>query len=134
MILNYTVLIITAINLMCSFCYAEDAILTATKNNQYSIRDPFEPAEYSKWKSYSKNVPSLNYLDGTFVRIKIKLDGIIWDKVKPYAIFTIRGIKQSVEEGQELYGVSIEKVAPQYVLLKMGSKEIIIKIGQEYSL
>jgi|APSaa5957512576_1039674.scaffolds.fasta_scaffold211284_1 hypothetical protein len=95
-----------------------------------AIRDPFEPVEFdSALLPVEKKIvdKKTEKMDQQF---KIKLSGIVWDSLRPYALLKIGNHKKIIQEGTVFNNKKVLSIKEDHIVLKTNLKEIILEVGQ----
>ena len=93
-------------------------------------RDPFEEVSITLVQSTISPSKNIMYEEGTL----IKLDGIVWDKLRPTAIIKVQNMANIVSTGSQVGNIEIEKISKKEVSLKVNNKNYILKLGKEIRL
>lgn len=86
-------------------------------------RNPFKPVAYTA-ASISEEGLSLEKIDS------VLLTGVVWDETLPYAIISAGGIRQIIKQGDIVDIYTVKKIHINDVVLKHGSKTLILEKGK----
>ena len=96
-----------------------------------AVRDPFEPVQFSPELLPVDNSPKkIKENEAEDRRFKVKLAGIVWDSVAPFALLNIDSHEKTVKIGTVFNDKKVIAINEDYIVLKTDMKEIILKVGQ----
>jgi hypothetical protein len=101
----------------------------------YALRDPFEPVDFNpEFLPIEKPVDSSKETSNMKRNFKVRLAGIIWDPIEPYAIMHIADKKKILKAGTVFNNKTVLQITKTQVKLKSNSKAFILNVGQYLTL